>query len=478
MPWTRSFLYCLRTAGHPPIRIAMPDSDRPDILIVDDEELICFVLTHLLRVHGFSARTAGRGDVALRLIEERRPDLVLMDIRMPGMSGYEVLAKIREQDPFTPVILMTALSSVRDAVDAMRASAFDYIAKPFDNEQLIHTLSHALEAASRSRAEAEAATAREEALPPQFSAMGGSPAIRELARETMRLTRDGGPVLVIGEIGSGKRRVAHILHQLGGSGGPFLELDCTGGDEPLLRRALFGDGDAGNDIGMLRSAAGGTLLLDDVSDLPPALQDTLAGILRPRPGDAIAASFGRVLCTATVAQDGDAGDARLTPEFSACMEAAVLRVPPLRERREDIPMLVSDFLAEANRHLGTTVSGIDPDAMTRLVAAPWPGNVTQLRAVLRRATLGAHDRIRGDDLDMLRQDGAEEVIPRSTTSTAPLKEQVRHHVAAVERQVIFETLKKTGWNKSKASRLLGVTYKTLLKKVQEFGLERGAEYRI
>lgn len=470
----------------------MPDSAAKDILIVDDEELICFVLTHLLTMHGFSARQAGRGDVALRLIAERKPDLVLMDIRMPGMSGFEVLANIREQDPYTPVILMTALASVRDAVDAMRATACDYIPKPFDNAQVIRTVQQALESAARRRVEAaEAALAH--ALPPQFSAMGRSDAIHDLAREAMRLVNGDAPVLVFGEIGSGKRRVAHILHQLAGRDGPFLELECTGAEESFLHRALFGgnaaaggevgenrDADGSGEVGALRRAAAGTLLLDEVADLPAALQDKLAGILRLRRIDGGATPTelsARVICAASVAQEGDIEDVRLAPQLRSLFDAAVLRVPPLRERREDISMLASDILAEANRQLGTKVGGIDPDAMDRLVNAPWPGNVTQLRAVLRRAALTANERIRSGDLDLLLPAGADDLALRPPPLTAPLREQVRHRTAAVERQVIFETLKKTGWNKSKAARLLGVTYKTLLKKVNEFGLERTAEFR-
>lgn len=453
-------------------------TDANDILIVDDEDLICFVLTHLLRVHGFSSRKASRGDEALRLYADRRPDLIIMDIRMPGMSGFDVLAKIRELDPHVPVILMTALSSVRDAVDSIKAGAFDYIAKPFNNDDMISTIRRALHAAAELRSSTDDRP-EEEALPPEFSVMGASLAVRRLAREIRRLAADDVPVMITGEIGTGKRLAARLLHELSGRPGPFVDTDCTGCDETLLRRELYGSTTTGGFRGKFELAAGGTLLIDEAADIPWTFQDALAEDLHARsflrPGFAEAQPLSaRVLFSVGLAQGRAIDGNHLTRRFRDLYGDAILEVPPLRNRREDIPTLASQFLAEANEELQTRIEGIGEDALEKLLSYAWPGNVHQLKAVIRRATLTAKRTIGGDDIDLPLHRGADgDGDPaRIAVTTAPLKDQLRRHVSAVERHLLLETLQRTGWNKARASRLLGVTYKTLLKKVSEYGIAR------
>jgi DNA-binding NtrC family response regulator len=458
----------------------MPETDVQDILIVDDEDLICFVLTHLLRVHGFASRTASRGDEALRLISDRRPDLVIMDIRMPGMSGFDVLAHIRARDTQLPVILMTALYGVRDAVDAMRAGAFDYIAKPFNNDDMIAIVRRALAAAEELASASAIPEAADDALPDAFATMGSSLAVRRLAREAQRMATADNPVMIVGEIGTGKRHVARILHALGGRGGPFMEIDCTGADELLLRRELYGLAEQPGFRGKFELAREGTLLLDEAADIPWSFQDLIAEDLDARrractDNDAQQPPLARILLASSISADRGIDGNHLTRRFRALFGDDVLEVPPLRDRREDIPFLAEQILASANAELNTHVSGLTEDALERLVSYHWPGNVHQLKSVIRRATLTAKDRIEADDIELPMHHraaaGAGDAI-RIAVTVAPLREQVRRHVAAVERQLIFDTLQSTGWNKARASRLLGVTYKTLLKKVGEHGIER------
>lgn len=453
--------------------------DAKEILIVDDEDLICFVLTHLLRVHGFTSRKAARGDVALRMIEDKRPDLIIMDIRMPGMSGFDVLTRIREKDPYVPVILMTALYGVRDAVEAMKAGAFDYIAKPFDNNEMIDTVRRALSAAAELKL-SSATAGEEESMPPEFAAMGSSLALRRLAREAVRLAKTDSPVMIVGEIGTGKRRIGKMLHALSGRLGAFVDIDCTGMEEMLLHRELYGAGEQGGPRGKFASAAEGTLLLEEVSNIPWTFQDVLAedlharSFLRTEDAEPVPISA-RLLLSSTVSEDRGIDGNYLTPRFRALFDDTILEVPALRNRREDIPTLTSDFIKTTNAELGSSVRGIDEDALEMLVSYHWPGNVHQLRSVIRRAALSAKERISPKDIELpLRRKIAHtaEHSARVAVTAAPLKDQVRRHVAAVERQLIFETLQKTGWNKAQASRLLCVTYKTLLKKVSEHGLER------
>ena len=456
----------------------MEISDAKDILIVDDEDLICFVLTHLLRVHGFASRKASRGDEALRMIADRRPDLIIMDIRMPGMSGFDVLAKIREHDPHVPVILMTALSSVRDAVDSIKAGAFGYMAKPFNNDDMIATVRRALAAAAELRADMP--DDREaEALPPEFSVLGASLAVRRLGREVRRHAAGDHAVMITGEIGTGKRLVARLLHDLGGRPGPLIDVDCTGCDERLLQGELYGSPGKNGYRGKLDRSAEGMLLFDEVADVPWVFQDALAEDLQARrfyrPGDGEPRPItARIVFSVGIAQGRGIDGNHLTRRLRDLYGDAVIEVPALRNRREDIPTLAGQFLAEANEELGTDIDGIHPDALEKLLSYTWPGNVHQLKTVIRRATLTARRTIGCDDIDLplhRREEEAGESSP-ITVTTAPLRDQLRRHVAAVERHLVFETLQRTGWNKAHASRLLGVTYKTLLKKVSEYGIER------
>ncbi len=476
--------------------LIMPDSGRLEILIVDDEDLICFVLTHLLQVHGYAARSATRGDDALRMIGERRPALVIMDIRMPGLSGFDVLARIREFDPRLPVILMTALSSVRDAVDAIKAGAFDYVAKPFNNQDLIDTVQRALRAADEQRlihegadregADREGATPRDALspvieLPPAFAAMGSGSAVRRLARDAMRLAAADVPVLILGEIGTGKRLLARTMHALGGRRGEFIDVDCTGADEALLRQELYGASAEVGIRGKLELAREGTLLLDEIADMPRRLLDALVTQLtakefhRPGSGESVAITA-RLIFASTVPADRHAEAGATDGRLRTLCGDAVLVVPPLRDRREDIPALAAEFLAESNAELEREVEGFSTAALDMLVAYHWPGNVHQLKSTVRRAVLSAKGSIGVADIELpLPRMHAAPVTDLShglATAGTSLRDQVKRRISEVERRVVFETLRKTGWNKARASRMLGVTYKTLLKKVSEYGLER------
>lgn len=454
-------------------------SESTEILVVDDEEMILFVLSHLLRVHGYASRTATRGDEALRMFREQRPDLVIMDIRMPGLSGFEVLDAIREADAHIPVILMTALSGVRDAVAAMKAGAFDYIAKPFENEEMIATVRRALSTAAETRAQPPVTAPEKAELHPLFASMGKSPAIGRLARECHQLAERDTPILITGEIGAGKRMLGRILHGIRECNGPFLDVDCTGASEALLHMELFGTSEEGGTKGKLHLAAGGTLLLDEVTDIPWLYQDILAEELRPtvlrRPDhDNVPPVTAELLFTASVEAESGHIEEALTRGFHELYGDAVLVIPPLRDRREDIPFLAIDFLKEANEELGRELTGFSDAALEMLVAYHWPGNAHQLKSVIRRATLIADQRIDvgNIELPLPKQHAARDgIAPEHVDGSVSLKDQVKRHISVLEKQLVADTLKRTGWNKAQASRILGVTYKTLLKKVNEYGLQ-------
>ena len=462
-------------------------SDNHTVLIVDDEDLICFVLTQLLRVHGFAVRTASRGEEALEMIASARPDLVILDIRMPGLSGFDVLHRIRSSDPALPVILMTALSSVRDAVEGIKAGAFDYMSKPFDNNEMIATVRRALartEEAAASQDESAGNTPEEEdeieELHPLLEALATGERMLQLARAAQRVARKGMPAVLHGELGSGKRRLARLMHEVSGREGPFIAVECTGATESVLRSELYGSGSATGPgrAGKLELLRQGTLLLDEIADMPAGLQDALAkdfarnAYTHPVTGATLPLR-GALLCTTSRSVE-ELREA-LTPALLRLVEEAPLHLPPLRSRRDDIPVLVRQFLQEAAEEFKRPVRGVSPAAMELLRTGDWPGNVHQLKAAVRRAVLTATQRIDLDDVvhPVPRSGPPVEDFPPVTVTRSPLKEQVRRHVAEVERGMLIETLGRTGGNKAKASRLLGITYKTMLKKVAEYGLEHG-----
>jgi DNA-binding NtrC family response regulator len=448
-----------------------------DILIVDDEELICFVLENLFKVHGFSTRTASRGEEALAMLTDRMPALVVMDIRMPGLSGFDVLARAKQIDPQLPVILMTALAGVRDAVEAMRAGAFDYIAKPFNNNDMMDVVRRALQSASDAAAQDEAEDQRP--LHPLFEGVGESETLRVFARRATALAALDTPFLLVGEIGVGKRMFARLIHQISGRHGDFVAVDCTGADTTWLRRELYGN-PASLETGRLEAAAAGTLLLDEINEPPSLFQEAFADVLRSGRysrdgGETMISHHARVILAATMEADATLDDIGISPYLLDVFRGNILLVPPLRERREDIPLLVHLFVRQAAEEVGVTVPDVIADAMEVLVNYDWPGNAHQLRTTLRRALLSAGDTVTSADLDLPvhpRQVRKKKAVNSVTVTNAPLKEQVRGYISDIERQVLLDALRKTGWNKAHASRLLRITYKTMLKKIQDHTLEK------
>lgn len=471
----------------------MPDP--VDILVVDDEDLICFVLTQLLKVHGYHVRTASRGEEALEMIAEKAPALVILDIRMPGLSGFDVLHRVRSAYPHIPVILMTALSGVRDAVEAMKSGAFDYVAKPFDNKEMVETVQRALKQGSGVSADSDnSAVAPEELIDPSFDILGPSAAARRTARQAQRLARGGKPCLITGEIGAGKQLLARLMHGVSGRPGDLVEVHCTGANESVLRHELYGGGSATAPAtrGKLQLSRDGTLYVSGADEMGSALCGTLANdFIRgyfnlPSTGAAITLTGSLILSTMSFSGDvrdpaeteNDGIPENIAPELQELLEGRILSIPPLRERREDIPHLVALFMEEAAREFDRQISTIDDAALELLFDYDWPGNVHQLKALIRRAMLSAKERIAVRDID-LPVPGYDRLSPLPAefkVTAAPLKEQVRRYVGQIEREVLLQTLQHTSWNKSRASRLLGITYKTMLKKIADYGLEQVREW--
>ena len=457
------------------------------ILIVDDEKDICKILSTLVKGEGFKPLVASNGTEALKIIQAEMPALLIADIKMPGMSGMELMQQAKGLDRNLPTILITGHADTKGAVKAIKEGAHDYLAKPFDNSEVMRVVHRAL-------AERELKV-RLHDLSNQLKdhtalreKMGPSDSVSRLISEVGRVAESNFSVIIIGETGSGKELVAKAIHQ--GSPrakGPFVAVDCGAIPETLVESELFGyekgsfTGAEVRRIGKFELAQGGTLFLDEVANLPVSSQAKLLRVLQEkklyRVGGTKSISVDvRVLAASN--QDLSSGSFRRDLFYR--LNEFTIRIPPLQERKEDIPYLSKRFLDSANVELNKKIKGFSESALNLLFSHPWPGNVRQLRSAIRRAALLADDLITEKHLD-LNQDGepamASMLKAQSTPlKNRPLKEILKDHIQVVEREVLTQILKETGGNKAKAARLLQIDYKTMHTKLKTLGIQIKDEF--
>jgi two-component system nitrogen regulation response regulator GlnG len=469
----------------------MPSKD--EILIVDDEEMMCLVLSGVFEDAGYAVRTASNGEDAMQKISERLPDVLLMDIIMPGLTGMEVLRRVKSIDDSFPVILMTAMAGVSGAVDAMRSGAFDYIAKPFHNEELLRVVENALKR-SKPRTDVHDVAGNGddgEQQDPILRDMGTSEVITELASRTRRVAKSNFDVLITGETGTGKELIARAIHSLSGRAEqPFIPVDCGAIPETLLESELFGheEGaftDARNlKKGKFELAQGGTIFLDEVPNMSWASQAKLLRALQDRAIFRVGGSTSisvdvRVIAASNTELQSMIEKKDFRADLYYRLREFSIHVPALRERKGDIPFLVDKFIAQTNAELGKKVNGCSAEAMDALISFAWPGNVRQLRSAIRSAVLQSADVVETEHLEFIEGNapgtpGASgRPAPAAPTleEGAPLKDHVKKHIAQIERQIILETLNSTKWNKAKTARVLQIAYNTLLSKINDYDLQ-------
>ncbi|HSJ07177.1 MAG TPA: sigma-54 dependent transcriptional regulator [Longimicrobiales bacterium] len=437
----------------------MPDNV---ILAEDDRELREF-LREVLEEAGYAVHAFASADEAFAWLDgDGDADAVVTDLVMPGMRGHELLAETRRRRPELNVVIITAFGAIDSAIALVKAGAYDYLTKPFGTDELLLTLDRALEE-SRLRRQVARLTAGQGASLPGF--VGASRAIQDVAELAHRGARSAFPVLITGESGTGKELVARGLHQLSGRGGRFVAVNCAALPENLLESELFGHDKgaftgAGRDKpGLLETADGGTLFLDEITELPAALQPKLLraleegevrrlGATRPRRFDV------RFVAATNRDRETEVAEGRFREDLYWRLHVLHIHIPPLRERPADIPLLAENFLH------GHTLS---QEAMAVLTAYPWPGNVRELRNALDRAVaLAPGDEIRLDDLPpRIRETGGAAVrIVDASRQALSLRD--------LERAYIFEVLRQTGGNKSRAAEILGLDRRTLYRKLDEY----------
>ncbi|MBK9752383.1 MAG: sigma-54-dependent Fis family transcriptional regulator [Nannocystis sp.] len=433
------------------------------ILIVDDEAQVRFTLAEVLTDAGHQVIAASGGAEALRLADDEL-DAVISDLAMPGMDGLELLAALRQRDASLPVLLLTARGSERVAVQAMKAGAYDYLVKPFDIDEIVHALGRAVEARLLRREQRRRLAERGLDRP----IVGDAPALRRVLDMAARIADRELPVLVLGETGTGKELIAGLLHA--GSRrarGPLVRFNCAAIPEQLADSELFGHargaftGASAARRGYFAQADGGTLVLDEIAELPLAIQAKLlralqSGEIQPLGARVEKVDVRVVACTHRDLR-AEVAAGRFREDLYYRLAVLELRVPPLRERREDIPVLADSFARRYAARFGLESVQLAPELVASLVARPWPGNVRELENCMARlVALSSDGRI-----------GSEALAESATVGPGNLRAQVE----AFERGLIEQALRAAGGNHSEAARRLATSRVTLLDKLKKHGLQ-------
>ncbi len=452
-----------------------------NLLVVDDEKHQRESLQAILSDEGYAVTAAADGREALQKAADAKPEVVLTDLKMPGLSGIDVIRALQE-GPLPPkVILITAHGSVERAREAHQLGAFDYMSKPVVADELLFRVERAVEAFRL----AEKALRLERRLKGDGleAIVGDSAALREVFRLVEKIAPTNSTVLIRGESGTGKELVARAIHARSPRAGrPFFAVNCAAIPENLLESELFGHergsftGADARKAGLFEAAAGSTLFLDEIGDLTHPLQGKILRALQEK-------EVKRVGGTESIPVDVRVVSAT-NRDLEAMMKAGQFRedlfyrlnvipviLPPLRERPSDVPALVASFLEKANAAHGTAVASIEPAALDLLVRSPWPGNVRQLESVVERAVLLCEgNTIRPDDLPL-----------EIRLSTAPSARPYGFEIPAdgidieeFERQLIVQAMEKSGWIIARAARLLGLTYRTLQYRLEKFGIRKSS----
>lgn len=455
------------------------------ILIADDDRDLCQMLALLLKRAGYATQVAHNGDTALKMAQQWTPEALLLDVKMPRMNGMEVLKSVKRLDPGLPVILITAHASIPGSVAAVKAGAFDYLAKPFEHQEVLRVVRRAL--AERERQRRLRLPSGDTPLDAQLrEMMGPSGAVSRIICEVNLVAKSEFNVVVQGETGAGKDLVARAIHQRSRRAqGPFVTVDCGAIPETLIESELFGyqkgafTGADHPKPGKFEAARSGTLFLDEIANLPLAAQAKLLRVLHDKACCRLGATKAvpidiRLVAAANKNLHDLAAAGLMREDLYFRLNEFTLTVPPLRERKEDIPYLAKRFLDITNKELGKAVKGFSQSCLEALFAYNWPGNVRQLRSVIRRAVLLADELVTEKQLDIKRAPvpglAFTPKVQGEPWQELPLKEIVRRSVITLEKEVLTEALKYTGGNKAKAARLLHIDYKTIHTKMKQFGI--------
>ncbi len=449
------------------------------VLVVDDEENIRLVVKSLLRKNGYEVAVADSGEAALGMVESFGPDVILTDVRMPKMGGLDLLATLRAKQHPATVIVMSAYGNIDMALEAMKAGAYDYISKPFKPEEVILVLRKAEERETlrrENRALKEQIKGKE-----QFqSILAKSPSMVAIFKTITKITEFKTTVLVSGESGVGKELVAKAIHNSSNrKTRPFVAINCGAIPENLLESELFGHKkgaftDASSDRhGLFEEANGGTLFLDEIGELPLNLQVKLLRVLQEESirklGDAKDIKVDvRIIAATHRDLTAEVAAGRFREDLFYRINVLPIAVPPLRERREDIAILLDHFLDRNNARLGTQIRGVSAEARKVLMDYSWPGNVRELENTIERAmVLCDTDVVQASDLPDRIRDALDPVQVQLASGELSVKKTS----AAIEQILIRRALVKTKGNRTRAAELLEISHRALLYKIKDYKID-------
>ncbi len=467
------------------------------ILIVDDDARLRDSFARLLAQEGHQPITAASGEEGIRRLEADQPDMVVMDVRMQGISGIEALGSMKKADSTTPVIIMTAFGDTDTAIEAVNKGAFDYILKPFDIPEMLGLIAQALEASHRAKGEPAGGVPPEA---PSVTLVGQSRTMREVYKQLGRVSATDATVLVQGESGTGKELAARAIWSYSPrKAKPFVVVNCVAIPETLLESELFGHekgaftGAGQRRAGKIELARGGTVFLDEIGDMPLSIQAKLLRLLQEKQierlggGGTIPVDV-RIIAATNRDLEAAIASGAFREDLYYRLKVVTITLPPLGQRKEDIPQLAAHFLNlhAAGMHMASP--GFTPEGLRELMEYGWPGNVRELSNVVQKTLIFSRGLAIGvgDVQAAIAGKGAEAAAPAGGTLEEHVHQalraggpdlfaQVTDHFAGL---VLAEALRITGGNRSQAARLLGLSRPTLLAKMDKLGLTVGADVRV
>lgn len=448
------------------------------ILIIDDDESIRNTLELYLRESGYNILLAENGAEGLKMLEQYSADVIICDVKMPGMNGIEVLQKVKEFDNHIPVIIITAFEDMNTTIKAMQNGAYDYLTKPIDSSRFSVVVKRAIESKNLSERLAIAITGDLEEFDLDDKFVGKSDYIKDIYKKIGQVSLNTVNILIQGESGTGKELIARTIHYSGiTKNQPFIAVNCSALTESLLESELFGHvkgaftGAIKDKKGKFELAGEGTIFLDEISEISPELQVKLLRIIQERKFEKVGGELSLLMKARIIAATNrDLNDLvemrKFRDDLFYRLNVFPIFVPPLRDRREDIPTLIVHLLKKINRNLHKNVRKIPWDVMEMLQNHYWVGNVRELENTLLQAVVLA----KGDVLeknDILIKEPCEQSSHKTLDKDLTLAEIEKKHIEFI--------LNKVGWNKQEACRILGITKPTLYKKISSYHLEQNLD---
>ena len=449
------------------------------ILIVDDNEDLRFTLSDIIKSEGYKVLEAGEGTKALKQIKSNSPELVLLDMRLPGMDGMKILEEIKKFDSNIIVIMLTAFGDVKGAVKAMRLGAFDYLTKPFDNEELLIIIKKALDTRNLTK-EVESLRKQLDEKNLLDEVIGQSPEFSQVLKQAQIIGPTNMTVMIQGESGTGKEIICKLIHKLSlRKSQPLIAIDCGAIPDTLVESELFGHekgaftGADSPKQGKFEQAHGGTLFLDELTNLTEANQMKLLRVLEERKvqrlgGKKLIDVDVRIIAASNIKLFDAVQNKNFRSDLYYRLNEFHINLPLLKDRKDDIPILAKYFLDQANRELSKNVKGFTPEGARRLLNYGWPGNVRELKNIIKRAVLLCEsNNITPVELGL---DSITFDTSSLTQSQNEASGSLEDATKQVEKELIIKALEQTGGNKIKAAKLLKMNRKTLYRKIKNLGI--------